>query len=107
MMEYLHTMVRVGNIEQSLDFYCKKMGLVEVRRSENEKGRFTLIFLVAPGDVESFSKNMSPALELTYNWDEHEYSGGRNFVKIPIEQEGGLLYKPRSHSAGVAKWQTQ
>jgi len=79
MMEYLHTMVRIGNIEQSLDFYCNKMGLVEARRYENEKGRFTLIFLVAPGDVEAFSKNAAPALELTYNWDEHDYTGGRNF----------------------------
>jgi lactoylglutathione lyase len=79
MMEYLHTMVRIGNIEQSLDFYCHKMGLLEVRRSENERGRFTLIFLVALGDVEAFSKNSAPALELTYNWDEHDYTGGRNF----------------------------
>ena len=79
MIEYLHTMVRVGNLEQALDFYCNKMGLVEVRRSENEKGRFTLVFLVAPGDKAHFSATTSAALELTYNWDEHEYSGGRNF----------------------------
>ena len=79
MMEYLHTMVRVGNLEQALDFYCNKMGLVEVRRSENEKGRFTLVFLVAPGDKAHFSSTTSAALELTYNWDEHEYAGGRNF----------------------------
>ena len=79
MMEYLHTMVRVGNLDHALDFYCNKMGLVEVRRSENEKGRFTLVFLIAPGDKERFSATTSPALELTYNWDEHEYGGGRNF----------------------------
>ena len=79
MMEYLHTMVRVGNLEQALDFYCNKMGLVEVRRSENEKGRFTLVFLVAPGDKAHFAATTSAALELTYNWDEHEYAGGRNF----------------------------
>ncbi|HEU6443119.1 MAG TPA: VOC family protein [Microvirga sp.] len=78
-MEYLHTMVRVSNLEQSLDFFCNKFGLVEVRRSENEKGRFTLVFLAAPGDVEKAKETKAPLLELTYNWDEHEYSGGRNF----------------------------
>ena len=78
-MEYLHTMVRVSNLEQSLDFFCNKFGLVEVRRIENEKGRFTLVFLAAPNDVEKSRDSKAPLLELTYNWDEHEYSGGRNF----------------------------
>ena len=78
-MEYLHTMVRVSNLEQSLDFFCNKFGLVEVRRTENEKGRFTLVFLAAPDDVEKARDTRAPLLELTYNWDEHEYSGGRNF----------------------------
>jgi len=78
-MEYLHTMVRVSNLEQSLDFFCNKFGLVEVRRIENEKGRFTLVFLAAPDDVEKSRDSRAPLLELTYNWDEHEYSGGRNF----------------------------
>jgi lactoylglutathione lyase len=78
-MEYLHTMVRVSNLEQSLDFFCNKFGLVEVRRTENEKGRFTLVFLAAPGDVEKATDTKAPLLELTYNWDEHEYAGGRNF----------------------------
>lgn len=78
-MEYLHTMIRVSNLDQSLDFFCKKFGLVEVRRTENEKGRFTLVFLAAPGDVEKARETKAPLLELTYNWDEHEYSGGRNF----------------------------
>jgi lactoylglutathione lyase len=78
-MEYLHTMVRVSNLEQSLDFFCNKFGLVEVRRIENEKGRFTLVFLAAPDDVEKSRDTKAPLLELTYNWDEHEYSGGRNF----------------------------
>ena len=70
-MEYLHTMVRVSNIEQSLDFYCNKLGLIEFSRKESEKGRFTLIFLCAPEDKYS--------AELTYNWDKEEYQGGRNF----------------------------
>ncbi|MBC8049620.1 MAG: VOC family protein [Chitinophagales bacterium] len=71
-MKYLHTMVRVANVEQSLDFYCNKFGLKELRRIENEAGRFTLIFLAAPGDE-------SAQVELTYNWDPEEYGEGRNF----------------------------
>ena len=78
-MQYLHTMVRVTDIDQSLDFYCTKLGLKEVRRYENEKGRFTLIFLAAPDDEGRFSEDQAPALELTYNWDPEEYAGGRNF----------------------------
>jgi len=78
-MEYLHTMVRVGNLDTSLDFWCNKLGLVEVRRVENEKGRYTLVFLAAPEDVERSKDSRSPLLELTYNWDEHSYGGGRNF----------------------------
>ena len=73
-MKYLHTMVRVQNIEDSLNFYCDKLGLKEVRRIENEKGRFTLIFLSAEN-----SDDRHALLELTYNWDPEEYTGGRNF----------------------------
>ena len=73
-MRYLHTMVRVKNIENSLNFYCDKLGLKEVRRIENEKGRFTLIFLGAEN-----SDDRHALLELTYNWDPEEYTGGRNF----------------------------
>lgn len=78
-MEYLHTMVRVSNLDQSLDFYCRKLGLVEVRRMENEVGRFTLVFLAAPGDAERAKDHKSPLVELTYNWDPEAYPGGRNF----------------------------
>ena len=73
-MKYLHTMVRVNNIENSLNFYCDKLGLKEVRRIENEKGRFTLIFLGAEN-----SDDRHALLELTYNWDPENYTGGRNF----------------------------
>jgi len=73
-MKYLHTMVRVQNIEDSLNFYCDKLGLKEVRRIENDKGRFTLIFLGAENSDERHA-----LLELTYNWDPEEYTGGRNF----------------------------
>ncbi len=71
-MEYLHTMVRISDIDESLDFYCNKLGLREVRRRDSEQGRFTLIFLQAPGDDHA-------ELELTYNWDPEEYGEGRNF----------------------------
>lgn len=83
-LEYLHTMVRVENLETSLDFYCGKLGMVETNRMENEGGRFTLVFLAAPHDVESGIENKAPLLELTYNWPDEDgqgetYSGGRNF----------------------------
>ena len=73
-MKYLHTMVRVTNIEKSLDFYCNKLGLKEIRRMQNEKGRYTLIFLGAENSDDRHS-----LLELTYNWEPEEYTGGRNF----------------------------
>ncbi|MEM1250419.1 MAG: VOC family protein [Acidobacteriota bacterium] len=78
-MQYLHTMVRVRDVDASLDFYCNKLGLVETRRYESEQGRFTLIFLAAPDDTDLASERNAPLLELTYNWDPEEYSGGRNF----------------------------
>jgi lactoylglutathione lyase len=78
-MEYLHTMVRVADLDQSLDFYCNKLGLIETRRVENEKGRYTLVFLAASDDLERARETRAPLVELTYNWDEHEYQGGRNF----------------------------
>ncbi len=84
-MRYLHTMVRVQDIDASLDFYCNKLGLVEIRRIESEKGRFTLIFLAAPGDKDAGAKNQAPLLELTYNWDSEVYSGGRNFGHLAFE----------------------
>jgi lactoylglutathione lyase len=78
-MHYLHTMIRIGNPETALDFFCGKLGLIETRRYENEHGRFTLIFLAAPGDFERAQAEKAPLLELTWNWDEDSYTGGRNF----------------------------
>ncbi len=78
-MEYLHTMIRVSDLEASLAFFVGKLGLVEVRRTSNEKGRYTLVFLAAPGDAEHAKKTQAPLLELTYNWDPEVYTGGRNF----------------------------
>src|SRR5690606_21153826 len=84
-MRYLHTMVRVSNIDQSLDFYCNKLGLEEVRRVENEAGRYTLIFLAAPGDKDRAVNEGAPLIELTYNWDPEEYGAGRNFGQLAYE----------------------
>ena len=84
-MRYLHTMVRVSNLEDSLDFYCNKMGMTEIRRYDNEKGRFTLVFLAASEDIEAGKANAAPVLELTYNWDPEEYTGGRNFGHLAYE----------------------
>ena len=78
-MRYLHTMVRVRNIEESLAFYCGGLGLREIRRIENERGRFTLIFLAAPGDEARAMSEKAPMLELTYNWDAEDYGSARNF----------------------------
>ena len=74
-MKYLHTMVRVSDLSESLDFYCNKLGLIEVRRKESKEGRFTLVFLCAPGDENA-------CVELTYNWDPEAYESGRNFGHI-------------------------
>ena len=71
-MKYLHTMVRVSDLDKSLDFYCNNLGLIEIKRKESEAGRFTLVFLAAPGDEEA-------QVELTFNWDPQEYGDGRNF----------------------------
>ena len=84
-MRYLHTMVRVADVDVSLDFYVNKLGLKEVRRYENEQGRFTLIFLAASEDVESGIAEKAPLIELTYNWDPEDYKGGRNFGHLAYE----------------------
>ncbi|OBU14390.1 lactoylglutathione lyase [Photobacterium aquimaris] len=78
-MEYLHTMVRVSDLNASLDFYCQQLGLIETHRKESERGRFTLVFLTAPSQAQAAAQTQSPLLELTYNWDTEAYSGGRNF----------------------------
>lgn len=86
-MEYLHTMVRISDVDESLNFYCNLLGMSEVRRKESEKGRFTLIFLAADGDKERAEAEKSPLLELTYNWDPEEYTGGRNFGHLAFRVE--------------------
>jgi len=78
-VKYLHTMVRVTDLDASLEFYCDKLGLVEASRTENAGGRFTLVFLCAPGDEAAAKAAKAPMVELTYNWDPEVYEGGRNF----------------------------
>ena len=93
-MRYLHTMVRVGDLDRSLDFYCNKLGLEELRRTENDNGRFTLVFLAAPGDRDA-------QIELTYNWDVTEYSEGRNFGHIAYAVDDIYAVCQRLLEAGV------
>ncbi len=100
-MRYLHTMVRVRDLEESLEFYCGKLGLVEVRRAEYPQGRFTLVFLAAPEDVERAKRERAPLLELTWNWDPEEYTGGRNFGHLAYEVEDIYALCQRLMDAGV------
>ncbi len=84
-MKYLHTMVRITDVDASLDFYCNKLGMIETRRHESEAGRFTLIFLAAPDDLQQAEAERAPLLELTYNWDPETYDEGRNFGHLAYE----------------------
>ncbi len=93
-MKYLHTMVRVKDIDASLDFYCDKLGLTELRRHDNEQGRFTLIFLAAPGDEEA-------QVELTWNWDPEDYDEGRNFGHLAYEVDDIYALCQRLMDSGV------
>ena len=93
-MKYLHTMVRVADLDESLDFYCNKLGLVELRRHDAPEGRYTLVFLSAPGDEEA-------QVELTFNWDPEEYSGGRNFGHLAYEVDDIYAACQRLADGGV------
>ena len=86
-MRYLHTMVRVSDEKASLDFYCNKLGMVEIRRYDSEAGRFTNIFRAAPGDADTAADTKAPVLELTFNWDPEDYTGGRNFGHLAFETD--------------------
>ena len=93
-MKYLHTMVRVTDIDESLDFYCNKLGLVELRRYDSEGGRFTLVFLAAPGDEDA-------QVELTHNWDPEEYGEGRNFGHLAYRVDDIYATCQKLMDAGV------
>lgn len=101
-MEYLHTMLRVSDLDGALDFFCDKLGLVEVSRKDSEKGRFTLIFLAAPGDLERARASKSPMVELTFNWDGGEQlAGGRNFGHLAYSVDDIYEICQRLHDKGV------
>ncbi|SHE79280.1 lactoylglutathione lyase [Microbulbifer donghaiensis] len=100
-MEYLHTMVRVADLEESLKFYCEKLGLQQISRNDYDKGRFTLVFLAAPGDADSARENKAPCLELTYNWDPETYSGGRNFGHLAYRVDNIYTICQRLMDEGV------
>lgn len=100
-MRYLHTMVRVKDLDQSLDFYCNKLGLREVRRMEHAVGRFTLVYLAASGDWSQAQDSDAPLLELTYNWDSEDYSGGRNFGHLAFEVDDIYAICQQLHDQGV------
>jgi len=94
-------MVRVRDLDAALSFYCDKLGLAEVRRIESEKGRFTLVFLAAPEDMEKAKANSAPVVELTYNWDTEDYQGGRNFGHLAYEVDDIYATCARLQSGGV------
>ena len=100
-MRYLHTMVRVIDLDASIDFYSNKLGLVETNRKELEAGRFTLVFLAAPGNLYSAKATRSPELELTYNWDPEEYDGGRNFGHLAYYVDDIYATCQRLMDAGI------
>lgn len=106
-MQYLHTMLRVSDLEAALEFYCEGLGLVETRRYESEKGRFTLIFLAAPEDVERAKADQAPLIELTYNWPAEDgttevLTGGRNFGHLAYRVDN--VYETCAHlqAKGIA-----
>ena len=84
-MRYLHTMIRAANLDETLDFFVDKLGLIEAYRYNNESGRFTLVFLSAPEDLEAAQAHQAPLVEITYNWDSEQYEGGRNFGHLAYQ----------------------
>lgn len=100
-MRFLHTMIRVADLDAALDFWVAKLGLVETRRMENPAGRFTLVFLAAPKDRARAEAERSPELELTYNWDPEVYSAGRNFGHVAYRVDDIYEVCARLHAAGV------
>jgi lactoylglutathione lyase len=100
-MQYLHSMIRVSDLEQTLDFFCAKLGFTEMSRTEHEKGRFTLVFLAAPGDVIAARDAKAPLVELTYNWDEKGYASGRNFGHLAYRVEDIYALCAKLMAAGV------
>jgi lactoylglutathione lyase len=98
-VQYLHTMVRVADLSASLRFYCDGLGLNEIRRYDSNQGRFTLVFLAAPNDIDIAQETRAPLIELTYNWDPEEYTGGRNFGHLAYRVQD--IYALCAHLQGL------
>ena len=100
-MRYLHTMIRASDLDKTLEFFVGHLGLVEVRRYDSEQGRFTLVFLAAPDDVDHAEAAQSPLVEITYNWDPEDYDGGRNFGHLAYRVDDIYDTCQKLHDAGV------
>ena len=100
-MQYLHTMIRISNIDASLRFFCDGLGLSEVRRYDSESGRFTLIFLAATNDMDAARTQKAPLIELTYNWDPEDYTGGRNFGHLAYRVDDIYALCTRLQDLGI------
>jgi lactoylglutathione lyase len=100
-MRYLHTMIRVADLAHALDFFCNGLGMVEISRNENAKGRYTLVFLAAPQDAAAAKESHAPLVELTYNWDAEVYTGGRNFGHLAFAVDDIYATCARLQAAGV------
>ena len=100
-MRFLHSMVRVRDLAESLHFYCSQLGLQEVSRIDNDAGRFTLVYLAAPGDMPQAEQHSAPLLELTYNWDTEDYGGARNFGHLAFEVDDIYAVCQRLIDSGV------
>jgi lactoylglutathione lyase len=100
-MRFLHTMVRVSDLDASLAFYCGKLGLEEIRRMDSRQGRFTLVFLAAPGDSARAKAERAPLIELTYNWDAEDYGSGRNFGHLAFEVDDIYAFCQKLSDEGV------
>ena len=100
-MKYLHTMIRVSDLDKTLDFFCNLLGMVETRRTESEAGRYTNIFLAASEDIETANATKAPVVELTHNWDPEDYTGGRNFGHLAFSVENIYETCQKLMDAGV------
>ena len=100
-MRYLHTMIRASDLDKTLEFFVNHLGLVEMRRYDSEQGRFTLVFLAAPDDVDRAEVAQSPLVEITYNWDPEDYDGGRNFGHLAYRVDDIYETCQKLHDAGV------
>ena len=100
-MRYLHTMIRASDLDKTLQFFVAQLGLIEVRRYDSEQGRFTLVFLAAPGDAEDAELKQSPLVEITYNWDAEDYEGGRNFGHLAYRVDNIYETCQKLSDAGV------